>query len=66
MTEIMGLGHSRKRVEDARFLQGRGNYVDDVRLPGMLHLDIVRSPTPTPKSKASDPKRLWRFLACWQ
>ena len=44
MAEIQGLGHSRKRVEDARFLQGRGNYVDDVKLPGMLYLDIVRSP----------------------
>ncbi len=42
--EIHGLGHSRKRVEDARFLHGRGQYVDDVKLPGMLHLDIVRSP----------------------
>ena len=44
MTEIMGLGHSRKRVEDARFIQGRGNYIDDMKLPGMLYLDIVRSP----------------------
>ncbi len=52
MTEIMGLGHSRKRVEDARFLQGRGNYVDDVRLPGMLHLDIVRSPYAHAKIKS--------------
>jgi carbon-monoxide dehydrogenase large subunit len=33
-----------KRKEDPRFLQGAGNYVDDVKLPGMLHLDIVRSP----------------------
>ena len=41
---IEGLGHSRKRVEDARFLQGRGNYIDDLKLPGMLYLDIVRSP----------------------
>jgi carbon-monoxide dehydrogenase large subunit len=44
MTEIQGLGHSRKRVEDARFIQGRGNYIDDLKLPGMLYLDIVRSP----------------------
>jgi carbon-monoxide dehydrogenase large subunit len=44
MAEIQGMGHSRKRVEDARFLQGRGQYVDDVKLPGMLYLDIVRSP----------------------
>lgn len=42
--EIGGLGHSRKRVEDARFLEGRGNYVDDIVLPGMLHMAIHRSP----------------------
>ncbi|MDX1437194.1 MAG: aerobic carbon-monoxide dehydrogenase large subunit [Anaerolineales bacterium] len=42
--EIKGLGHSRKRVEDARFIRGRGNYIDDIKLPGMLYLDIVRSP----------------------
>lgn len=42
--EICGIGHSRKRVEDARFIQGAGNYVDDVVLKGMLHMAILRSP----------------------
>ena len=42
--EVGGLGHSRRRVEDARFLEGRGNYVDDITLPGMLHMAIHRSP----------------------
>lgn len=42
--EISGMGHSMKRKEDARFVQGKGNYVDDVKLPGMLYMDIVRSP----------------------
>jgi carbon-monoxide dehydrogenase large subunit len=32
------------RKEDARFLRGRGNYLDDVQLPGMLHSAILRSP----------------------
>jgi aerobic carbon-monoxide dehydrogenase large subunit len=41
---VQGIGHSRRRVEDKRFIQGRGNYIDDVKLPGMLYLDIVRSP----------------------
>ena len=41
---IQGLGHRRKRVEDARFLRGKGNYIDDLKLPGMLYLAIVRSP----------------------
>ncbi len=42
--EISGMGHRMKRKEDPRFLQGRGNYIDDIKLPNMLHMDIVRSP----------------------
>ena len=42
--KLKGLGCSRKRVEDARFTQGKGNYVDDIKLPGMLFGDFVRSP----------------------
>src|SRR3972149_6485053 len=52
MAEIHGLGSSRKRVEDARFIRGQGNYIDDFKLPGMLHLDIVRSPYAHAKIKA--------------
>jgi carbon-monoxide dehydrogenase large subunit len=44
MAEVNGLGSSMKRKEDARFIQGKGNYIDDLKLPGMLYLDIVRSP----------------------
>jgi carbon-monoxide dehydrogenase large subunit len=32
------------RVEDARLVTGRGTYVDDITLPGMLHAYFVRSP----------------------
>src|SRR5262249_16824124 len=42
--EVGGMGHSIKRKEDPRFIRGKGTYVDDVQLPGMLYLDIVRSP----------------------
>ena len=42
--EIGGMGHSVRRKEDARFIRGQGNYVDDIVRPGMLYLDIVRSP----------------------
>lgn len=41
---LLGIGESRLRKEDARFIQGKGNYVDDIKLPGMLYMDIVRSP----------------------
>ena len=42
--EISGMGHSMKRKEDPRFIRGQGHYVDDVTLPGMVFMDIVRSP----------------------
>src|SRR5436853_4773288 len=42
--EVGGMGHSIKRKEDPRFIRGKGTYVDDVQLPGMLYLDIARSP----------------------
>jgi aerobic carbon-monoxide dehydrogenase large subunit len=42
--EVGGMGHAVKRKEDPRFIRGQGRYVDDIELPGMLYLDIVRSP----------------------
>jgi carbon-monoxide dehydrogenase large subunit len=45
-TERHALGHRMKRKEDPRFLQGKGRYVDDVSMPGMLYAAIVRSPYP--------------------
>jgi carbon-monoxide dehydrogenase large subunit len=38
------VGKSIRRVEDPRFLRGRGGYIDDMRVPGMLHAAVVRSP----------------------
>ncbi len=42
--EVGGMGHSVKRKEDPRLLRGQGRFVDDIKLPGMLYMDIVRSP----------------------
>lgn len=50
MSEIAAEGATRyagariNRVEDARLLTGRGTFVDDIALPGMLHAYFVRSP----------------------
>jgi carbon-monoxide dehydrogenase large subunit len=38
------VGRSLRRREDRRLLTGRGRYVDDIALPGMLYLAILRSP----------------------
>lgn len=42
--KLGGIGCQRKRKEDPRFIQGKGTYIDDIKLPGMLHADLVRSP----------------------
>lgn len=55
--EIGGMGHSIKRMEDPRFIRGKGSYVDDIQMAGMLHLDIVRSPYAHAKIKRIDPSR---------
>lgn len=51
---LMGMGESRLRKEDARFIQGKGNYVDDIKLPDMVHMDIVRSPLAHARIKKID------------
>src|SRR5437868_14422875 len=33
-----------QRTEDPRLLRGKGNYVDDIDLPDMLHAAVLRSP----------------------
>src|SRR5581483_3535854 len=52
MAQALGFGHSVKRKEDARFLRGMGRYIEDINLPGMLWLDIVRSPFAHAKIKS--------------
>ncbi len=42
--EIRGIGHRVRRKEDDRFIRGKGSYLDDFKLPGMLHMAILRSP----------------------
>jgi aerobic carbon-monoxide dehydrogenase large subunit len=43
--DVRPIGFGRlSRKEDARFIRGQGNFVDDVQLPGMLHGAILRSP----------------------
>ncbi|MBV9058810.1 MAG: carbon monoxide dehydrogenase, partial [Pseudonocardiales bacterium] len=59
--KIGGLGASRKRVEDDRFLVGRGNYIDDFKLPGMLHMEILRSPLAHARIKSIDTSKAWQI-----
>ena len=52
--KLQGMGVSRLRKEDARFIRGRGTYVDDIKLPGMLFGSIVRSPYAHARIKSID------------
>lgn len=47
-------GASVKRSEDPRILTGRGRYVDDIKLPGMLYAAFARSPFPHARVVAID------------
>ena len=45
MTAVAEVGFGRRlRKEDPRFVRGKGTYVDDIVLPGMLHGAVLRSP----------------------
>ncbi|MFM7251502.1 MAG: aerobic carbon-monoxide dehydrogenase large subunit [Ilumatobacteraceae bacterium] len=57
--KIGGMGASRRRVEDNRFIRGKGKYVDDIVLPGMLHMEILRSPLAHARIKSIDASRAW-------
>jgi len=55
--EVGGMGHSIKRKEDLRFIQGKGNYVDDVHLPDMVYGHLVRSPYAHARLKSINTER---------
>ncbi len=39
-----GIGQSVPRLEDERYLRGKGEFIADIRLAGMRDLAFVRSP----------------------
>jgi aerobic carbon-monoxide dehydrogenase large subunit len=54
-TEEKVIGYGRmKRKEDPRFVRGQGRYIDDLKLPGMLHGAILRSPLAHARIKSID------------
>src|SRR5262245_66647366 len=48
------IGRAVGRVEDQPLLTGRGQFVDDIRLPGMLHVAFVRSPLAHARIESAD------------
>ena len=59
--KIGGMGARRRRVEDNRFIRGRGHYIDVVVLPGMLHMEILRSPLAHARIKSIDTSKAWEI-----
>jgi carbon-monoxide dehydrogenase large subunit len=49
-----GIGAAVRRREDRRFLTGRGRFVADLRIDGMLHVAFVRSPHAHARVRAID------------
>jgi carbon-monoxide dehydrogenase large subunit len=48
------IGQSLKRFEDPKLLTGQGSFVDDIQLPDMLHVAILRSPHAHARIRAID------------
>src|SRR5204863_4651595 len=48
------LGSPVKRTEDPRFITGKGRYLDDIKLAGMVHMAILRSPYAHARIKSID------------
>ena len=49
-----GIGAAVRRKEDFRFITGKGQYTDDISLPGQTHIYFVRSPHAHAKIKKID------------
>ena len=51
-----------RRVEDPVLITGKGCYVDDIQLPGMLHMAFLRSPYPHAKILSMQTSAVPRLL----
>src|SRR5437899_2247920 len=51
------VGTSIKRREDPRLITGEAKYIDDIQLPGMVHVAILRSPHAHAKIKSINTKK---------
>ena len=49
-----GIGQPVRRVEDQRFITGRGSYVDDIVVPGQCHGVVFISPHAQSRIKRND------------
>ena len=57
LQDLRWVGRSVPRKEDPKFLTGRGGYVGDVSVPGMLHAAVLRSPHANARIRSIDTSR---------
>ncbi|MBI2983409.1 MAG: xanthine dehydrogenase family protein molybdopterin-binding subunit [Chloroflexi bacterium] len=55
--ELVIVGHPQRRVEGIAKVTGRARYTHDLRLPGMLHARMLRSPYPRARVRRVDPSK---------
>ncbi len=55
--ELGIVGHAHRRIEGVSKVTGRARYTHDIRLPGMLHARILRSPHPRARVRRVDPSK---------
>jgi aerobic carbon-monoxide dehydrogenase large subunit len=53
-TQKNWVGKAVKRREDARIIRGKGRYLDDIQMEGMVHCKILRSPYAHARIKSVD------------
>src|SRR6266566_3775404 len=56
-TEFSEIGRSRRRVDGVQRVTGRARYTQDVYLPGMLYVRVLRSPYPRARVRRIDTKK---------
>ena len=59
------VGKAIPRVEDERLVKGVATYVDDMKLPGLLHAAVLRSPYAHAKIKGIDTAAAKAAIASW-
>src|SRR5207244_7423758 len=56
-TEFNEIAKSRRRIDGQQRVTGRAKYTQDVYLPGMLHVRVLRSPYPRARVRRIDTKK---------
>jgi aerobic carbon-monoxide dehydrogenase large subunit len=55
--QVGGLGASTQNMDNTRFVRGRGNFIEDFKLPTMLFMEVVRSPYAHARIKSIDTEK---------